>query len=365
MPTVAPAGRASIRRLLVRLAVTTTAIAGLAAGLVASPAAAAPGAPAQRPSLCRHDAGHADRNSYLCAEAGDIVDVRIGDLHATQPSLGRDEVYYKLGRYTLGKDVINKKFDDWCEASGLVEASWAAPDARLDDPTSFGCKLQPGQETAASRSLMKTVVIGPQGSLWLTDGHHTLTAFFETPDGGPDTHVRLLVAGNLSRLPTSRFRAAMIANKWVWLQDSNGRSIRFNDLPGGVGLGNFADDKYRSLLYFARDIGYASDTGIPFAEFWWGTWLRTAHPELTTWDSTTLTGYLAAVRAVSQAQVALPAGAVVAGGFTREQLGTFASWNDGKAETKGEWAKLVRPYSDAKPGKIAYALAYKEAHGLV
>lgn len=47
---------------------------------------------------------------YLCAKPGDIVDVRIGDVHPTQPSLGYDEVYYKLGRYTLGKDTINKKF---------------------------------------------------------------------------------------------------------------------------------------------------------------------------------------------------------------------------------------------------------------
>src|SRR5689334_12002229 len=31
------------------------------------------------------------------AKAGDLIDVRLDELHATQPSLGYDEVYYKLG----------------------------------------------------------------------------------------------------------------------------------------------------------------------------------------------------------------------------------------------------------------------------
>nr|WP_232528568.1 ParB-like protein [Microbacterium sp. MAH-37] len=62
-----------------------------------------------------------------------MIDVRIGDVLPTQPSLGYDEVYYKLGRYTLGKDRINKKFDDWCEANGQGEAATAALDAGLLD----------------------------------------------------------------------------------------------------------------------------------------------------------------------------------------------------------------------------------------
>jgi hypothetical protein len=95
---------------------------------------AAPGASGTRPDMCHHDQGHEAAEQYLCAQAGDMVDVRIGDVLPTQPSLGYDEVYYKLGRYTLGKDAINKKFDDWCEASGLVPAAWVNPGARLDDP---------------------------------------------------------------------------------------------------------------------------------------------------------------------------------------------------------------------------------------
>lgn len=34
-------------------------------------------------------------------------------------------------------------------------------------------------------------------------------------------------------------------------------------------------------------------------------------------------------------------------------------WNNGSAETTGEFATLSQPFSDPKPGKLAYALDYK------
>lgn len=330
----------------------------VAAGLASvGLAAVAPDASA-RPSFCQHDRGHAKRDAAFCAKSGDILTVRVGDVHPTQPSLGYDEVYYKLGRYTLGKDELNKKFADWCEASGLSDVAWARPDARLDDPTSFGCTLSPGQETDKSRAAMKTIVIGPQGSLWLTDGHHTLTAFDEVADGGPDTPVRLRVVANLSALSTSQFWAQMKANKWTWLQDPEGRTIKPQQLPSDVGLQNFRNDRYRGLMYFVRDVGYSADGAIPFQEFYWGAWLREQHPELTQWDRSDRDAYLAQVRAVADAQVALPAGTAVFGGYTKEQLQAFT-----KVDTK-EFGKLAKPYSDSKPGKLAYLIEYKQQHGV-
>ncbi len=157
----------------------------------------------------------------------------------------------------------------------------------------------------------------------------------------------------------------MVARKWVWLKDVNGNDVNFNKLPKSVGLANFANDKYRSLMYFSRDIGYSTDGAIPFQEFYWGgAWLRESHPELANWDNNDSASYLNAVEKVTRTQVALPAGAQVYGGFTREQLGTYTQWNNGKPATGGEWAKLSKPYADAKPGKIAYAMEYKALHGL-
>lgn len=337
------------------------ALAGTLMALTSAVTGAAAGDPGQRPSFCDHDQRSTPGAQYLCAKTDDLVDVRIGDVLPTQPSLGYDEVFYKLGRYTLGKDAVNKKFDDWCEANGQGSAATVSPGARLSDSASFSCKIPQGQETADSIAPMKTVVIGPQGRLYLTDGHHTLTSFFETPDGGADTHVRLRVLGNLSTLPDSKFWDAMKQNGWVWLKDVNGNPIKEHQLPQSVGLANFADDKYRSLMYFGRDIGYTAGT-IPFQEFYWGAWMRDAKV-VGDWNRSDLASYLDAVKTVTQKQVALGPNAIVAEGKTAGELGALAAWNDGSAEDKGEFSKLSKPYSDSKPGKLAYAVEYRLRNG--
>ncbi|MEV8511644.1 ParB/Srx family N-terminal domain-containing protein [Dactylosporangium sp. NPDC051484] len=352
----------SRRGALIGAAIAVAVGAGVAA--LAPVAFAAPGAPGTRPAFCGHDQRKTPFAQYLCAEAGDLLDVRVGDVHPTQPSLGYDEVYYKLGRYTLGKDAINKKFDDWCEADGRIAAATATPGARLDDPSSFTCRIAVGAETADSIAAMKTVVIGPGGEPFLTDGHHTLTSFYETPDGGADLHVRLRVQANLSTLTRQDFWAQMQAHKWVYLRDPQGNPTKVNKLPTSVGLANFTNDKYRSLLYFGRDIGYAQN-GLPFQEFYWGSWVRDAKPiDLSTWNPNDHASYLATVKTLTETMTALPKGTAIDSGFTAAQLGALNQWNDGKAANKGEFDKLSKPYSDAKPGKLAYALEYKRVHGL-
>jgi hypothetical protein len=352
------------RRRLAGLLTAVAALGAVAAAPSVPSATAAPGSPGTRPSFCGHDSRSTPYAGYLCAQEGDLLDVRIGDVHPTQPSLGYDEVYYKLGRYTLGKDAINKKFADWCEADGRLDAVAAQPGARLDDPSSFTCALPRGGETAESIAAMKTVVIGPGGEPFLTDGHHTLTAFDETPDGGPDLHVRVRVQANYSTLTRQDFWAQMIAHKWTYLLDPQGDPVKVNQLPTSLGLSSFQNDRYRSLLYFGRDIGYTQN-GLPFQEFYWGDWIRDTQPAgLTTWSDTDLAGYLAAVKASTRAMTALPKSTVVDNGFTAAQLGALDAWNAGKAENKGEFDKLSKPYGEAKPGKIAYALEYKRVHGL-
>lgn len=356
-----------------RTAFTALAVATLAAPGAVGLATAAPHTVAQRAPICDGagafgslstgslSTGSLPGTDYLCAQPGDLLDVRIGDVHATQPSLGYDEVYYKLGRYTLGKDAINKKFDDWCEANGQAKAATAAPTATLADPASFTCEVPVGQETEDTIAPMKTVVIGPGGALYLTDGHHTLTSFYELADGGPNLHVRLRVLDNLSHLSTQDFWAEMKKNKWVWDHDVDGNTVPVEQLPAGVGLANFADDKYRSLMYFSRDIGFTAGT-IPFQEFYWGAWVReTSGIDLTDWNRNDLAGYLDTVQRATRAQTALPADSAVQSGFTARELGVLPQWNDGKAESKGEFAKLSKPYSDDKPGKIAYAIEYKRS----
>jgi hypothetical protein len=324
--------------------------------------------------------GATDRASAACVDlalsqstkahctiaAGGIVEAVLSDLRPTQPSLGFDELHYRLGRFEFGKDKLNKRFDDWCESSGLGGAESASAQSRLVDPSSFTCKVKQGSETKASLEPMKTAVVGPKGQLYLTDGHHTLTSFMEAKDGGPQTIVRLRVTHNFGDLDEAAFWAAMKKNRLVWLRDSEDREISPAQLPQSLGMKNFGNDKYRSIFYFGRDIGYKQlSDNAAFQEFYYGSWLR-KHPTLKIdqYKIDTLDGYLTLLKDVTRALSILPDEAVVSDGVTAKELGRMAQWNGGAPETGGEFGKQSVPYSDEKPGKLAYAFRYKEAHGL-
>ncbi|MGW2395528.1 ParB/Srx family N-terminal domain-containing protein [Kitasatospora sp. NPDC001664] len=341
----APAPQHRTRAVLAAAAAGLLAVTGLTA--VASPAAAAP-------------------NPALKAQPGDLLDVTLDQLRPTQPAVGYDEVYYKLGRYTSAKDEangnFNKRFDDWCETNGQGVAATVQPGAKISDASTFTCTIAVGQETEESRSEMKTVVVGPGGALYLTDGHHTLTSFLEAPDGGQKLHIRLIVQANYSKLPQAEFWQQMQEHKWVRLLDENNQAVTVAQLPTRLGLANFHDDPYRSLVYFTRDIGYAVPAdAAEYLEFQWGDWLRGQGIGLPgSYDATNAASYLNAVRTASQAMTAVPGSTVVTpDGRTADQLGRMASWNNGKKPTGGEFGKLSTPITDAKPGKIAYALDFR------
>ncbi|AHV92903.1 chromosome partitioning protein ParB [Bordetella holmesii] len=237
---------------------------------------------------------------YLDAKAGDVIAVRIEELLPTQAAIGYDQIYYKLGRWqgdfnrstwqanaTQMLDYLNrtvgKKFDDYCEDTGQTSRAQdfqtiaEASAARLDDATTFACKDAPGTNADA----MKTVVVGWDGNLYLTDGHHSFSSLREIADGGPKLKVWVKVDANYSDMTSSAaFWQRMVDEGRAWLRDGNNQAITVDQLPTRLGLANaneaggMQEDPYRSLVYFTRDIGY-TNSGLPeFAEFLWGDWLR-------------------------------------------------------------------------------------------
>lgn len=130
------------------------------------------------------------------AAAGDLIDVTLGELHPTQPSLGYDEVFF---RWAATPSVRTSR----CSTRGAWptgRARWpsADPDSTVADRHSFTCAVPVGLETPATTAGMKTVVIGPGGQVYLTDGHHIADSFWEVPGGGPGAHLRLRVVANPS-----------------------------------------------------------------------------------------------------------------------------------------------------------------------
>lgn len=238
--------------------------------------------------------------AYLDSKAGDVIKVRIEELHPTQAAIGYDQVYYKLGRWQGDLDrptwannpkqqldylnrTIGKKFDDYCEDMGGTERAQKfltiaeAQAARLDQPTTYLCKDPLGSQTEN----LKTVVVGWDGNLYLTDGHHTFSSLREIPDGGPKLPVWVKVSANYSNIrEASAFWERMSKEKLVWLRDGDNQAITVEQLPTRVGLasekeaGGMQEDRYRSLVYFTRDVAYKNGNLPEYAEFLWGDWLR-------------------------------------------------------------------------------------------
>ena len=311
---------------------------------------------------CQTQAENAQTRARCSAKAGDLPTVTLAELHPTQAVVGHDEVLYRLGRYhaDISKDRINHRFNDWCQANGQGNAASALPHASLQDPASFTCKLAVGQETSASLAAMKTAVVGPGGKLYLTDGHHTMTAFYESE--GAQLPVRVRIVSNLGHLGQSGFWRTMQRQQWVWLRDGNDQPIAPAQLPQGMALKQFGNDPYRSLVYFARGIGYdKSAASPPFQEFDWGRWLRANLPagQMDDCKGSDMPACLALIERVSQAQVALADTAVVSGNKTAANLGKLPAWNKGKDANAGTFGKLRQPYSAAKPGKLAYLMQYR------
>src|SRR5262249_37927874 len=200
--------------------------------------------------------------------------------------------------------------------NGQLDVQSAAAGATLKDTSTFTCTVAKGSETPASLAEMKTAVIGPRGEVYLTDGHHTFTSFTEVE--GSSVRVRVRIQGNLSNLPAPALGPERERQGGPWLPAPPDNAIEPAPLPASLDLKNFANDPYRGLLYFARDIGYEERAGnANFLEFYWGRWLR-AHPTimLSNYNLADLTSYLALIKAVSMAQVALADGYVVSDGKT-------------------------------------------------
>ncbi|KAB8044382.1 ParB/Srx family N-terminal domain-containing protein [Janthinobacterium aquaticum] len=289
-----------------------------------------------------------------------FLQVSLDELHPTQPAIGYDQVYYKLGRYSaedliMAKTNKPKKFAELCEANGqddVVSKSANIDGAILSNPPkTFECKSPVGTKAGD----MKTVVIGPNGTLYLTDGHHTFSAFWDADRGqNHQLKVWVKVTDNFSNLNEYDFWAQMKKANKVWLKDGANKAIATSQLPASIGLKSLGNDPYRALVYFTRDAGYVvPSTATEFLEFYWADWLRKQGSiDLAKVDTTDVSSYLATIKTASQAMAALKATDVVSGGVTAQTLGWTGVFDQAALDD------LVKP-----TGKLTYSIAYKKSLG--
>lgn len=287
-----------------------------------------------------------------------ILQVRLDELHPTQPAIGYDQVYYKLGRYAAEEKHIAdiarpKKFADLCEANGqgdVLPNTANVPGATLAaPPASYRCKAAVGSRPGD----MKTVVIGPRGVVYLTDGHHTFSTFWEA-DGGRNHQLKVWVkvSDNFSALDEAAFWTRMRAENKVWLKNGRNQAITPQQLPPAIGLASLGDDPYRSLVYFTREIGYKPPAqATEFLEFYWAGWLRGKPAlDLARIDLLDPAAYAGVILQAAQAMVALQPNDIVNGGKRAADLGAL---DKVERETLEE---LTR-----NKGKLGYAIAYRKS----
>jgi hypothetical protein len=180
---------------------------------------------------------------------------------------------------------------------------------------------------------MKTVVIGPRGIVYLTDGHHTFSTFWEA-DGGRNhpLQVWVKVSAFSQRAGRSGLSGHACAENKVWLKNGRNQAIAPQQLPSAIGLHAGRRPVPLARLLYARDGYEPPEHATEFLEFYWADWLRgMPAPDLARVDLRDPVAYANAILLAAQAMVALRPGDIVSGGRAR------ASWARGTRSTAKRW----------------------------
>ena len=185
------------------------------------------------------------------------------------------------------------------------------------------------------------------------------------------------------------FWQRMQDNLYVWLRDANDNPITYHGLPSSLGLSNFQNDHYRTLVRLTQDMAYSTDNPLPpFVEFKWGSWLRRQGLNVSRYNLTDLararieiqsgkavpragdstTSYTALVRDAAIMMVNAADDDIIEDGQTAAALGKMSwpskagDWND-VMEDEVWRADLKSSGSPRKGARQWYALNYERCGG--
>lgn len=277
--------------------------------------------------------------------AGSVTEVELKQLHPTQPSVGFDQIYYKLGRYRQDPE---KQFDEICEANGQKGIKhFELASSKPNDASSYECREPVGSRTED----MKTIVIAPNGDYYLTDGHHTFNTFWQMAGGGEDFKIHVVVAKDYRGLNSmDAFWGAMQVDGNTWLENNKGEEITADALPTSLGLSHFENDQFRALMYFTRDVGWEKpQSPVPFLEFYWARELR-KQIDLSKYNLHGKQGYRQAIIDISNAIIDTDGDNIGGSGKSAKQMGQLDEFNE----------KAFKKLFKEGKGKVLYMLDFKK-----
>ena len=372
-------------------------------------------------------------NDVGAVKKGDIIELKLNQIKAGQPAIGKDQVFYKVGRFDgvnwvpEGDDPVTgrtfsddeKLFDDVAYANGQKVDQVKIFRLSNSDPGNPGSYLVIDEDRqiiapGAVPDAMKTIVIGPDGNNYLTDGHHTVNTFSTIKRGGINHFsLNFLVEANRSQLKDrnnndsamDEFWKGMAneGNAWLkvlrnnkpgyrYLKGVSGSDKRYkvksidldsfeDQLPKKMTPDAFKNDPYRAIMNFTRGIAWDSPKetkaeGLPFLEFYWSEEIQSAisegakdldvHTNKSSYNLNDLNSYVSAIKAVSDWIINLPKNEVIGtSGFTAREMGQRTELNEDELDQLINSGKTLKASSSDEQdavdvprfGKLGYTWA--------
>ena len=367
------------------------------------------------------DSADSKRNSEaVTIKKGDIIELKLNQIKACQPAIGKDQVLYKVGRFdgvnwvpegdkpVAGRTFSDdeKLFDDVAYANGQkVDQAliYRLSNSTPGDPDSYLVIDEDRQIIApgAVPDAMKTMVIGPDGNNYLTDGHHTINTFSTIKRGGINSFsLNLVVEANRLKLKDQNNNGSSMdefwkkmaneGNAWLkvlrnkkpgyrYLKGVNGRNDRYKvtsidldsfegQLPKKMTPNAFRNDPYRAIMNFTRGIAWDSPKGtdaeaLPFLEFYWSEEIQSAisdgdkdldvHTDESKYDLNDLNSYVSAIKAISDWIINLPANEVIGtSGFTASEMGQRSKLDEDELNQLINSGKTLQTSSSDEQGAV-------------
>jgi hypothetical protein len=172
-----------------------------------------------------------------------VIDVSVDRLYPTQASIGELEVKQKKERF--------------------AQMSFEEQSNYLDRKPIIGVR-------------------GPDGQIYLIDGHHKTKAFINAGVEKVPVNIVYDFSQQFGPGEMNDFWIDMESRGWAYPYDNQGLRMAYRDLPKTLKM--LEDDPYRSLAWYIRKSAvYSKETdlsGKPFLEFEWAEFIRKKMPDL-------------------------------------------------------------------------------------
>jgi len=199
----------------------------------------------------------------------------------TMSCLGNITDFPRVKKYSLG-EIDKSSIEVFDEELHVTQFFYGRPGVINRKRELRALSFEELQEFLSEKPI--PYVAGADGKRYIIDRHHFSRSLFELKAEffekfGESTkelkvHFQKVEFDEVdpTELSERDFIQLLKENKLTYLKNANGNSSSFESLPDSIS--GLKQDYYRGLSWLVRKSGAFSKTDIPFAEFYWGEFLR-------------------------------------------------------------------------------------------